>query len=113
MARSRLEVAKVDDLFPQLDAEPIAHGGTAAINERANVAGARGAVVHDEIAVHGRDPRAANSAVLHARAIDERAGRPRNPLRHDVAAAFGVLKDAAGAGRIERLRALPERERLA
>ena len=46
-------------------------------------------------------------------AIDQRAGRPRNAVGHRVAAAVGILEDAAGARRLERLRALAERQRLA
>src|SRR5206468_668972 len=60
------------------------------------------------------DARAANRDPFQPRAIDEGAGRPWNPGGHLVAArAIRILKNAAGARRVQRLRALPVRERFA
>src|SRR5204863_1788363 len=53
-------LTEIDDLVPQFDAEPLADGCAALLDERADVARGRGPVVDDEVAVNGRHTRAAN-----------------------------------------------------
>src|SRR5436190_19437232 len=72
------KVTKVDDLVAQFDAEFLSDAGTAALDERPNIARRRGAAVHDEVAVRRRNARAADRRALEPGAIDERAGRPGN-----------------------------------
>src|SRR4051812_43336640 len=107
-----IEVPEVDDLVPELHAETVADRAPAPLDQQADVSGGRGAVVVDEIAVRGGDPGAADAHPLETGAIDERAGRPRNAVRHMIARAIRILKNAAGARRIERLRPLAIRQRL-
>ena len=75
--------------------------------------GRRGAVVDDEVAVRRRHARAADRRALQPGPIDQRAGRPRDAVRHAVASRLRILKDAAGARRVERLRPLAKRQRRA
>src|SRR3954471_19267485 len=107
-----IEVPEVDDLVPELHAEAVADRAPAPLDQHADVVGGGGSVVDDEVAMRGRDPRAANAHSLESRAIDERAGRPRDPVRHVIARAVRILKNATGARRIERLCALAIRQRL-
>src|SRR5262249_37667750 len=103
MTSVAIELPEVDDLVAKVHAEFRPHGLAAALDERPDVARRGVAVVDDEVAVRRRDACAADGGALEARAIDERARRL--PLR--------ILKNAAGARRVERLGALAVRERLA
>ena len=60
------------------------------------------------------DTRAAPSpAALQPGAIDQRAGRRRDAVRHAIDRRIRILEDAAGARGFERLGALPIGERFA
>src|SRR5581483_9156563 len=89
-----------------------AHLLPAVLDELPDVGGGGGAVVHDEISVCRRYSRAANRGAFEAGAIDERAGGWRYAFGDVFTGRIGILKDAAGARRVERLRALAERERF-
>ena len=106
--------AQIDDLVAQLDAECVRAPrlGSARSSWRISAA-RRAALVDDEVAVRRRHACAAYRAPLQAGAIDQRAGGPRNAVGHAVARRVGILEDAAGARRVERLRPLAVGQRLA
>src|SRR5204863_5853335 len=106
-----VEGAEIDDLLAQLDAEAVADGGPALIDQAPDGGSRRVPFVHNEVAVRRRDAGARERGALHARPIDERAGRPGETVRHGVAARVRILKDAPRAGRVERLRPLAKGER--
>src|SRR5581483_12081625 len=108
-----IELPEVDDLVAQLDAEALAHDGAAPFDEPPDVAGGGAARVDDEVAVRRRHTRPADRGAFEAGAIDERSSRPRHPLGQAVPIRLRILEDAPGARRIERLRRLAVRERLA
>src|SRR5215510_7437609 len=110
---SGVKFAEVDDFVAQFDAEPIANRAAAMFDQLVDVRGSGVAVVHDEVAMRRRDPRAADREVLEPGAIDQRARRPRYAVGHAIASRVGILEHATGARRIERLRPLSKRERFA
>src|SRR5581483_4201059 len=60
MSSVDIELPEIDDLFAQGDAEPVAHRRAAALDQHPDVARGRAAIVDDEVAVRGRDARAAD-----------------------------------------------------
>src|SRR5436309_3423782 len=102
-------IPDVNDLFAQLDAEAIPNSAAAAIDQLPDLGGRGRAFVDDEVAVRRRDARPAGGGALQPGAIDQRARRPGNAVGHDIAPRLGILKDATGARRIERLRPLAKR----
>src|SRR5579862_9260017 len=80
------------------------------MNELADVACRRVPVVHDEVTVRRRHPRAANADALEARAIDEGTRGPWHSLGQHITAWHGILEYAPGARRVERLRPLSKRQ---
>src|ERR1700676_825692 len=101
-----LEVSQVHDLFPELDTEPRPHLLLAAADQPADVGGGGGALVDDEVAVRRRDPGAAKGHALEARAINQRAGCPRDAVCQAIPGGNRILKHAAGTGGVEWLRPL-------
>src|SRR5262245_46724845 len=108
-----IELPEVDDFLAQRDAEALGDLALAALDERTDVGSRRRPVVDDEVTVNRRHPCAARLLPLQTCAIDQRARGCGNSVGHAIARRIRVLKNAAGARHVERLRSLAERERAA
>src|SRR3954463_9258570 len=110
-ARSCLP-SQVNDLFAQRDAETRADVILASTDQRTNVVGGRAAGIDDEICVRRRHLRASLSDAFQPGTIDERTGRVRDTVWHEVDRRLRVLKYAPGTWRFQWLGALAECQRV-
>ena len=99
---SGLELSEIDDLVFQGYAKSISHDRATPLDEPPNLGRGCGAGVDDEVAMRRRHDRAPDPEVFESGTVDQRARRSRNAVRN-VHGRPGILKDAAGAGRRQRL----------
>ena len=98
------------NFLAQINAKAIAHVGMRFVDERANVVRGRVTIIQNEIRVRRRNLCAAQTVALEPCTIDKRAGRRRHVFWNRDRSRIGVLKNAAGAWRVERLRPLAMRK---
>src|SRR3954452_4920370 len=80
------EVAQVHNLFAQRHAELVPDGGAALLDEPPDIGGCGISLVHDEVPMRGRYASSPGHVTLQPRAIDQRASRPGDTVRHNVSA---------------------------